>query len=133
MGQSPLTRVTPANIVSTATPEHAGVQKVPQRVAEHIDTVNHYRQRQARHDRHLADLEPDADPAPAYPLPDNRRGLNDAGQWIAVSNGFLLPSKAVMKKFRGKLLYTLHKALDQGKLKLPEGKSRSTGRISSPG
>ncbi len=50
-------------------------------------------------------------------------GLSGTGEWIAVNNGSLLPSKAVMKKFRGKLVSKLHKALDQGKLQLPKGKS----------
>ena len=51
-------------------------------------------------------------------------GLSDTGQWIAVRNGFLLPSRAVMKKFRGKLSDTLQKALDQGKLTPAGAKSR---------
>jgi hypothetical protein len=40
-----------------------------------------------------------------------------------VRNGFLLPTKAVMKKFRGKLRDALMKALDQGKLTPAGGKS----------
>ena len=48
-------------------------------------------------------------------------GLTAAGEWISVRHGFLLPGKVLMKMFRGKFLAALEKALDRGKLALPEG------------
>jgi Putative transposase/Transposase zinc-binding domain len=51
-------------------------------------------------------------------------GLTDAGQWVAVRNGFLLPMRVVMAVFRGKLRAAIHQALPQGRLTPPEGKSR---------
>src|SRR5712692_2469651 len=47
-------------------------------------------------------------------------GLAD-DTWIAVRNGYLLPTRVVMPVFRGKLLAALRKALDQGQLTLPSG------------
>lgn len=51
-------------------------------------------------------------------------GLSTAGQWVAVSNGFLLPMRVVMALFRGKLLAAIRQGVAQGRLKLPEGTSR---------
>jgi putative transposase/transposase-like zinc-binding protein len=48
-------------------------------------------------------------------------GLTRTGQWVAVHNGFLLPSRVVMALFRGKLLAALRRALRQGQLQLPVG------------
>jgi Putative transposase/Transposase zinc-binding domain len=51
-------------------------------------------------------------------------GLNEAGQWVAVRHGFLLPMRVVMALFRGKLLAAMRRGVAQGTLKPPEGKSR---------
>ena len=51
-------------------------------------------------------------------------GLTEAGQWVAVSHGFLLPVRVVMAVFRGKLRAAMHQGLQQGQLTLPGGKSR---------
>jgi hypothetical protein len=51
-------------------------------------------------------------------------GLQAAGQWVAVRNGFLLPMRVVMAVFRGKLRAAIHQSLQHGQLTLPEGKSR---------
>jgi hypothetical protein len=51
-------------------------------------------------------------------------GLNAAGQWVAVRNGFLLPMRVVMALFRGKLLAAIRQGVVQGRLTLPEGKSQ---------
>ncbi len=51
-------------------------------------------------------------------------GLNEAGQWVAVSNGFLLPMRVVMAVFRGKVRAAIRQGLLQGQLQPPEGKSR---------
>ena len=50
-------------------------------------------------------------------------GLGLGGQWRAVSNGYLLPSRVVMSKFRGKLLDSMDRAIEKDELKLPEGMS----------
>jgi len=50
-------------------------------------------------------------------------GLNDAGQWVAVGHGFLLPMRVVMAVFRGKLRAAIRQGLVHGTLALPEGKS----------
>jgi hypothetical protein len=50
-------------------------------------------------------------------------GLTEAGQWVAVSNGFLLPMRVVMVVFRGKLRAAIRQGLQQGWLMPPEGKS----------
>lgn len=48
-------------------------------------------------------------------------GLRD-GRWMSPKRkGYLLPVRAVMPVFRGKLLAYIDKAVDKGKLKLPEG------------
>jgi hypothetical protein len=48
-------------------------------------------------------------------------GLTHTGHWVAVHNGFLLPSRVVMALFRGKLLATIRRAVRQGQLQLPVG------------
>lgn len=55
-------------------------------------------------------------------------GLTDSGkaelsscQWISVKNGFLLPTRVVMKRFRTILIKAIRKVYEQGKLRLPEG------------
>ncbi len=40
-----------------------------------------------------------------------------------MSKGYLLPSRVVMSKFRGKLLDSIDRGVEKGKLKLPEGMS----------
>jgi hypothetical protein len=50
-------------------------------------------------------------------------GLNKVGQWVAVSNGFLLPMRVVMALFRGKLLAAVRQAIAHRMLTLPEGRS----------
>jgi hypothetical protein len=49
-------------------------------------------------------------------------GLHEAGHWVAVRNGYLLPMRVVMALFRGKLLAALRQRLAQGTLQLPPGK-----------
>ena len=51
-------------------------------------------------------------------------GLSEAGQWVAVRNGFLLPMRVVMAVFRGKLLAAIRQGVHQGQLTPPPGKSR---------
>jgi hypothetical protein len=51
-------------------------------------------------------------------------GLNAAGQWVAVRNGFLLPMRVVMPVFRGKLRASIREGLQHGQLTPPEGQSR---------
>jgi hypothetical protein len=46
-------------------------------------------------------------------------GLTRTGQWVAVHNGFLLPSRVVMALFRGRLLAAIRRAVRQGQLHLP--------------
>ncbi len=48
-------------------------------------------------------------------------GLTRTGQWVAVRQGFLLPSRVAMALFRGKLLAAIRRAVRQGQLQLPEG------------
>src|SRR5215468_9421080 len=47
-------------------------------------------------------------------------GLTPEGHWKAVRNGFLLPARAVMAVFRGKMLGALRRALARDELMLPE-------------
>jgi Putative transposase/Transposase zinc-binding domain len=47
-------------------------------------------------------------------------GLSPSGQWVCVSNGYLLPVRVVRIIFRGKILAALGKALEQGRLVLPQ-------------
>lgn len=51
-------------------------------------------------------------------------GQHGSGQWVAVSNGFLLPMRVVMALFRGKLRAAIRQGLVQGTLQVPVGKSR---------
>jgi hypothetical protein len=51
-------------------------------------------------------------------------GLNEAGDWVAVRNGFLLPMAVVMALFRGKLLAAIRQGVAQGQLTLPASTSR---------
>jgi hypothetical protein len=48
-------------------------------------------------------------------------GRTPDGQWVAVRNGYLLPSRVVMAVFRGKLLAALRRAWHRGDLELPAG------------
>jgi Putative transposase/Transposase zinc-binding domain len=50
-------------------------------------------------------------------------GLDQAGQWVAVRHGFLLPMRVVMAVFRGKLRAAIREGIVQGELTLPAGKS----------
>jgi hypothetical protein len=50
-------------------------------------------------------------------------GLSEAGQWVAVRHGFLLPMRVVMAVFRGKLRAVIREGIAQGELTLPAGKS----------
>jgi hypothetical protein len=51
-------------------------------------------------------------------------GLSEAGQWVAVRNGFLLPMGVVMALFRGKLLAAIRQGVAHGTLQLPQGQRR---------
>jgi hypothetical protein len=51
-------------------------------------------------------------------------GLTEAGQWLAVRNGFLLPMRVVMALFRGKLRAAVRQGVAHGTLQPPAGKSR---------
>lgn len=48
-------------------------------------------------------------------------GLTDSGRWVTVTNGFLLPVRVAMKRFRTLLTGAIRRAYEQGKLALPEG------------
>ena len=48
-------------------------------------------------------------------------GLTPTGEWKAVKNGYLLPVAVVRIIFRGKFLAAVGKALEQGRLIVPEG------------
>src|SRR3972149_5830467 len=48
-------------------------------------------------------------------------GLSAGGEWRFVDNGFLLPVRVAMGKFRGKFLACLDKAVEDGKVALPYG------------
>jgi hypothetical protein len=48
-------------------------------------------------------------------------GLTSTGRWVAVRNAFLLPSRVVMARCRGKLLDAIRRALRQGQRQLPAG------------
>jgi hypothetical protein len=41
-------------------------------------------------------------------------GLTSTGRWVALRNGFLLPSRIVMARCLGKLLDAIRRALRQG-------------------
>jgi hypothetical protein len=49
-------------------------------------------------------------------------GLTEAGHWVAVRNGYLLPMRVVMALFRGKLLAAIRQELQCGRLTPPPGK-----------
>jgi Putative transposase len=51
-------------------------------------------------------------------------GLSEAGQWVAVRNGFLLPMRVVRALFRGKLLAAIRQGVQHGRLRPPEGKNQ---------
>jgi hypothetical protein len=51
-------------------------------------------------------------------------GLHEAGHWVAVRHGFLLPSRVAMALFRGKLLAAVRQGLVHGTLQVPAGRSR---------
>jgi hypothetical protein len=51
-------------------------------------------------------------------------GLNQAGQWVAVRHGFLLPMRVVRALFRGKLLAAIRQGLQHGQLTPPRGQRR---------
>jgi hypothetical protein len=51
-------------------------------------------------------------------------GLQTAGQWVAVRNGYLLPMRVVMAVFRGKLRAAIHQGMQHGQLTPPAGRSR---------
>jgi hypothetical protein len=51
-------------------------------------------------------------------------GLNETGQWVAVSNGLLLPMRVVMARFRGTLWAAMRPGVAHGTLRPPMGKSR---------
>jgi hypothetical protein len=48
-------------------------------------------------------------------------GLSQAGQWVAVRHGFLLPMRVVMALFRGKLRAAIRQELMDGTLRRPAG------------
>jgi hypothetical protein len=50
-------------------------------------------------------------------------GLTDAGQWVTVRHGFLLPMRVVMAVFRGKLLAAIRQGVPHGQLRPPQGRS----------
>jgi hypothetical protein len=50
-------------------------------------------------------------------------GLHEAGHWVAVRPGFLLPSRVAMALFRGKLLAAVRQGLVHGTLQVPAGRS----------
>jgi hypothetical protein len=51
-------------------------------------------------------------------------GTSKDGQWIMRSNGYLLPVRAVMPVFRGKMLAYVDKAIEKGQITLPETMSK---------
>lgn len=48
-------------------------------------------------------------------------GLTKLGEWISVTNGYLLPFAVARDLFRGKVKHALEKALEKGDLVLPQG------------
>ena len=48
-------------------------------------------------------------------------GLTPDGPWKAVRHGFLLPARAVMAVFRGKMRDAIRRAWTRGELGMPEG------------
>jgi len=55
-------------------------------------------------------------------------GLNAEGQWVEPKRDCLLPRKVLMKRFRGKFLAFLRKALDRGQLVLPPDLTEAAAR-----
>ena len=51
-------------------------------------------------------------------------GLSKGGQWIVRNNGYLLPVKAVMPMFKGKMLAYVNKAVEKQEIRLPATMSR---------
>jgi hypothetical protein len=47
-------------------------------------------------------------------------GKTEDGHWIARNNGYLLPVRAVMAVFRGKMLDNVDKAIEKRKIRIPE-------------
>ena len=47
-------------------------------------------------------------------------GLTPTGTWVAVRNGFLLPTRVVMAVFRGKMVAAIRQTFTRGALALPE-------------
>jgi hypothetical protein len=47
-------------------------------------------------------------------------GLTPDRRWVSARNSFLLPTRVLRKKFRGKFVAFLHRALDAGDLALPD-------------
>lgn len=56
-------------------------------------------------------------------------GLSEQGRWRASRKGFLVPTRALMPLFRGKLLAALREALGRGRLVVPS--ERSPGQTRS--
>ena len=48
-------------------------------------------------------------------------GLTKLGEWISVTNGYLLPFAVARDLFRGKVKDAIEKALEKGEMVLPEG------------
>ena len=48
-------------------------------------------------------------------------GLQEAGQWVGVRNGFLLPMRVGMALFRGQRLAAIRQGVAHGTLQLPAG------------
>lgn len=48
-------------------------------------------------------------------------GMTPAGDWRAITNGYLLPGRVVRDLFRGKLCAALKSEIDNGKLTVPDG------------
>jgi hypothetical protein len=54
-------------------------------------------------------------------------GLNEAGEWVAVRNDYLLPMRVVMALFRGKLLAAMRQGVAHGMLKPLRGQEPPAG------
>ena len=55
-------------------------------------------------------------------------GMTADGRWVKTKDGFLLPSRVLSAKFRGKFLAFLRQAIEKGKLTLPPDLSPEQGR-----
>jgi len=51
-------------------------------------------------------------------------GVSKEGKWIKRSNGYLVPVRAVMAVFRGKMLDYIEKAVEKGQIILPESMTK---------